>query len=410
MDPVAMGSEAPIRRAPRPHPRALPARPTPPREGSTAVHPPRPAAAQRIEALDGLRAVSILVVLLGHAARGVAAPAWLWPLRDLGILGVYLFFAISGFIITWLMLRERQRRGGIDLAAFWQRRAWRILPPFAAACAGIGTAAALGLMSWHWQSFLGALSFTKNTTLFQGDWFFGHFWSLSMEEQFYLVWPLLILPLLRSGRARGILLGVCLASPLLALFSLEVIPPKLDNTLPCIPYLGAGCLLALMLHSRRQPLAQVRARRLARQVALLVIPSCALAAAAFKRDVPGSVLATLLTASLQPLAAFILVAESVMESGLLRRPLSLAPLRWLGLASYSIYLWQQLFLAPPDTYRAAWWITAWPQNFFIAIGCGALAWLLVERPVAALKRRLANGPAASTVRSAEGAAAKGVAG
>jgi peptidoglycan/LPS O-acetylase OafA/YrhL len=420
MEPVVKGSEAQSlvedrqgarpQRAPQVRPRSRPLRQAPPRSAHTARAAGPGTAPQRIEALDGLRAASILIVLLGHAARGREAPGWLSPFRDLGILGVYLFFTISGFIITLLMLRERQRRGSISLSAFWQRRAWRILPPFAAACAGIALAAALGLMHWHWQSFLGALSFTKNTTLFQGDWFFGHFWSLSMEEQFYLAWPLLILPLLRSGRARTILLGVCLASPLLALFSLEVIPPKLDNTLPCIPYLGAGCLLALMLHGRRPALARLRARRLARPAALLLLPLCALATAAFKRDDPGSVLATLLTATLQPLAAFILVAESVLEDGLLRRPLSFAPLRWLGLASYSIYLWQQLFLAPPDTYRSAWWFTAWPQNFFIAIACGVLAWLLVERPVAALKRSLAGAPAASTERTAGSATAGGTAG
>jgi peptidoglycan/LPS O-acetylase OafA/YrhL len=386
MEPVVKGSEARPQRAVRARHSAL--RPLLPRGTAAARLPRSEPLPQRIEALDGLRAVSILIVLLGHAARGVAAPAWLWPLRDLGILGVYLFFVISGFIITLLMLRERQRRGSISLAAFWQRRAWRILPPFAAACAGIGLLAALGLMQWHWHSFLGALSFTRNTSLFEGDWFFGHFWSLSMEEQFYLCWPLLILPLLRSGHAMALLLAASLASPLLALFSLEVIPPQLDNTLPCIPYLAAGCLLALLLQNRQRAFGQLRARRRLRQAALLLLPLCAVLAAAFRREAPSSALAVMLSAVFQPLTAFLMVAESVMEEGLLRRALSLAPLRWLGLASYSIYLWQQPFLAPPDTYRAHWWITAWPQNLFAAIACGALAWLLVERPAAALKRRL----------------------
>lgn len=392
MEPVVKGSEARLQRAPRPHSRIqrqLPARST------VAKRLPGPdAAPQRIEALDGLRAVSIVIVLLGHAARGVDAPAWLWPIRDLGILGVYLFFTISGFIITLLMLRERQRRGGISLAAFWRRRAWRILPPFAAACAGIALLAALGLMQWHWQSFLGALTFTKNTTLFQGDWFFGHFWSLSMEEQFYLFWPLLILPLLRSGRAVAVLLAASLASPLLALFSLEVIPPRLDNTLPCIPYLAAGCLLALLLQNRQRAFGRLRTRRLLRRIALVAVPLLAIIAAAFKRDDPSSALAVMLAATLQPLAAFILVAESVMEEGLLRGALSFAPLRWLGLTSYSIYLWQQPFMAPPDAYQAQWWCTAWPQNILVAIACGGLAYLLVEKPVAALKRRLTRSPGA----------------
>ena len=398
MESAAKGSEARPQRVPRAHAHANAVRamrayePLTHAAATAAQRRPDPLP-QRIDSLDGLRALSILIVLVGHAARGNNPPAFLWPIRDLGILGVFLFFAISGFIITLLMLRERQRSGTVSLSAFWKRRALRILPPFAAACAGIAVAASLGLMVWHWQSFFGALTFTKNFNWLEGDWFFGHFWSLSMEEQFYLFWPLLFLSLMHSGRAAVVLLSMVLASPLLALTGLEVIPPKLANSLPCIPYLAAGCLLAVLLHTRERLFGKLRLRLGLRRAVLWLVPLCALAAACYKRDGHYLAFGTALQAALLPLAAFVLVAETVMEDGLLRRTLSWAPLRWLGLASYSIYLWQQLFLGEPDTYEAHWFWTVWPQNILAALVCGTLAYLLVERPVSSLKKYLQRGHA-----------------
>jgi peptidoglycan/LPS O-acetylase OafA/YrhL len=343
--------------------------------------------AQRIDGLDGLRALSIAIVLLGHAARGVDPPRWLWPLRDLGTLGVYLFFAISGFIITLLMLRERQRRGRVSLKAFWQRRALRILPPFAAACCGIALAAASGLIAWHWQSFLGALSFTKNTELFRGDWFFGHFWSLSMEEQFYLLWPLLFLLLMALNGAPSVLLAMALSAPLLALLN-RLSYPLFNNILPCLPYLSLGCLLAVLLNERHRWLQWWRERRGLRAASLLVLPALAVACAVAQRNGERPYLSDPLAAGFGLLAAFTLLAETVLNDGLLCRPMSLAPLRWLGLISYSLYLWQQLFMGPPDAYLAHWQLSAWPQNMVAAIVCASLAYLLVEKPAAALKQRL----------------------
>jgi len=390
MESVVKGSEAHPQLVQRADTRKSAAHPA--RIAAATASQPRPDALPgRIDALDGLRAISILIVLLGHASRGNSAPAFLWPIRDLGILGVYLFFAISGFIITLLMLRERQCSGSVSLSGFWKRRALRILPPFAAACGGIAVAAGCGLMIWHWQSFLGALTFTKNFNWLDGDWFFGHFWSLSMEEQFYLFWPLLFLFLMHSGRAAAVLLLMVVASPLLALTGLELVPPKLANSLPCIPYLAAGCLLAVLLHSRQRLFSRLRLQLGLRRGILWLVPLCALVAACYKRDGHSLAFAVALQAALLPLAAFILLAETVMEDGLLRSALSLAPLRWLGLASYSIYLWQQLFLGEPETYQAHWLLTAWPQNMVAALVCGMLAYVLVERPVSRLKRRLQRG-------------------
>jgi peptidoglycan/LPS O-acetylase OafA/YrhL len=93
-------------------------------------------AATRIAELDGLRALSIGVVLIGHGGAVAGHPPWLAPLRTVGVIGVELFLAISGFIITHLMVREHQRSGRLNLRHFWARRALRILPPLAVMMAG----------------------------------------------------------------------------------------------------------------------------------------------------------------------------------------------------------------------------------------------------------------------------------
>ena len=95
----------------------------------------------------------------------------------------------------------------------------------------------------------------------------------------------------------------------------------------------------------------------------------------------------------------------MLEDGLLHRALAWTPLRWIGLASYSMYLWQQIFLGPPETYLAHWAITRWPFNIFAAMAAGGLAYLLVERPVAALKQRLTRSPGATAGKAVQPARA-----
>jgi peptidoglycan/LPS O-acetylase OafA/YrhL len=152
-------------------------------------------ASGRIQGLDGLRAFAVLSVLGFH----------LWPdMMPGGFLGVDVFFVISGFLITTLLLRERERAGRINLAAFWKRRARRLLPAlFVVVTVSIGSAWAVNrelLVNIERQT-IEALTFSTNWgEIFAGsDYFAGSdqslfvtFWSLAVEEQFYLVWPLLL--------------------------------------------------------------------------------------------------------------------------------------------------------------------------------------------------------------------------
>ncbi|HET8881725.1 MAG TPA: acyltransferase [Solimonas sp.] len=352
----------------------------------------------RIDGLDGLRAVSILFVLVGHGAHTAGAPAFLHVLGEMGIVGVEIFFTISGFIITHLLLREHARDGRVDLRKFWMRRALRIVPPFCAAALAIAVAAASGVLQWHWPSFIGAVTLTKDTPLLPGDWFFGHIWSLSLEEQFYLIWPLVFALALDRRRTMIalalIVLGSVLATPLTVACA-----KGLQNIVPYVPHLAAGCLLAIALHAPREPRWLRRYRTLpARGTVLAALAIVALAVAWLRGRDLQDLRWLPLYAVLVPVTALLIVAEIALPDGRLRKVLALAPLRWLGRISYSLYLWQQLFLGPTDAYPHPWLWSSWPFNLFAAIACGALGYYLVEKPSARLKRRFERRAASTSAR------------
>jgi peptidoglycan/LPS O-acetylase OafA/YrhL len=158
-----------------------------------------PVKGSRIPYLDGLRAYSILLVVLAHASD---AQAWLakkaYPqifLPD-AALGVRIFFVPSGFIITSLLLNERDATGRISIRGFYERRIARIIPASYLYIATIAVLTALRVTSVPLSSFLAAITYTVNLHMLWSHVGasmqaakFGHFWTLSIEEQFYLFWP-----------------------------------------------------------------------------------------------------------------------------------------------------------------------------------------------------------------------------
>lgn len=182
-----------------------------------------------IPSLDGLRAVSIGLVLLAHAAATAGAPSWLDrpEIVSLGNVGVRFFFVISGFLITTLLLRDIERYGQVRLKLFYLRRALRILPAFLC-YVGVMWSLYLGgviKLNFHVPSrqhvetaipdLLHALTFTANYA-HDYNWYFNHLWTLSVEEQFYLLWPFTLCFL---GLQRGLAIGcaILLLAPFIRL-------------------------------------------------------------------------------------------------------------------------------------------------------------------------------------------------
>lgn len=201
--------------------------------------------------IDGLRAVSILAVVLYHA--GV-------PGFQAGYLGVDVFFVISGFLITGQLLREVEITGGIDLKRFYARRVRRIVPAFVTMAVGTSVLAILFLLPLNEQRLFGnALSraavFYYNVAVWRGGYDYGavdaqeqplmHTWSLSVEEQFYLVWPFMCLVATRIGRPLASFMAVVLVS---LLGTWWVFPHDADAAFFLLPFraweLGLGACAA----------------------------------------------------------------------------------------------------------------------------------------------------------------------
>lgn len=276
----------------------------------------------RFAPLDGLRALSVLPVVLFHAAP--APPGG--PVGR-GPLGVDMFFALSGFLITSRLLRERERDGAIDLGAFWIRRALRIFPLYFAVLGAYAAYAAWGLpdASPTRAHFFESLPFyaTYTTNLFVAfdvsfPVLFAFSWSLAVEEQFYVVWP----PLLRASR-RGHVPWVAALVALALVLGAQTFAP-LGARLPLPIVLGAAA--AITLHDRRGFALLGRALGAPPVACALVLG----AVATFFFDVPLAL--AHLTFALLVAAAAVAPPEGVL------RGLNAAPLRFVGEISYGVYL------------------------------------------------------------------------
>ena len=304
----------------------------------------RPMQPQRhyIPTLDGWRSVAIIFVLLCHGLT-LSHPSArfekvLNPLvMNLGQQGVSLFFAISGYLITTLLLSEYQATGGISLRGFYTRRIFRILPPAYTYLAVIATLGAVGVLSLTHSEIPSAL-FVYNNYWPSRSWFTQHFWSLSMEEHFYLLWPAL-LALCGLRRARWVALAGILLTIFWRPFGLHAIHlavPELERTDMRLDAFLFACLLALLVHNNR-----ALQKHLATPVFHYGVLAVLMVGYAFALVYPMQLTKLAFQSFMLPL---VIVPTTLMPAAAFSRFLELPLLRWFGRISYSVYLWQQLIL------------------------------------------------------------------
>lgn len=341
--------------------------------------------------LDGLRAIAILLVM-AHNAR--------IPYTAGGFVGVDLFFTLSGYLITSILLAEHDRTSTIRISRFYARRALRLLPAL------LVMIAAMCLYAYGAQTpdnarttYFGAgytVFYVANwVAAFQGEVLgvFGHAWSLSVEEQFYLLWPLLLLFLLRKfGEAR--LLPFCVAA--MASSALWRFALSAAGAPPLRTYCGtdtrsdallAGCALAIFLRT----LPESRRLTLARYTGYAAIPVGAAwlaIAATANANAPSTFQYWILIASL---LGTVLIGAAELSSAWLTAILSFGPLVWIGKISYGLYLWHNPAIAI-DARKLAWFHLGpeylIPVRLAATLLAATLSYYIIERQFLVRKQRL----------------------
>lgn len=325
----------------------------------------------RDRAVDGWRAIAALFVVVAHAAtfrygaaEGALAHVAQRLATPLAQTGVQIFFVISGYIITALMMRERQASGRVDLAAFYTRRSCRILPPLLVYYASLVLLDASGALSLPLTSLVSSASFSCNTGIVDCHWWVAHTWSLAVEEQFYFVWPMLFVLVAPLLRARLLTFGVIACGVAVALR-----PGVFHSNATSFGCIAAGALYASSAALRHMvQRARATAPWLAAVALLLIAPLTRFDAA--------------VSVFLPPLVTYVVFCGNALPW--VRAILSAPPFQLVGAASYSLYLWQQLFLAQPRHYAADA-----PSLLLLPLAVLASVWL-VERPAITLGRRLSR--------------------
>jgi peptidoglycan/LPS O-acetylase OafA/YrhL len=330
------------------------------------------AAAKRIPTLDGWRGIAILLVLVGHFAPSIGGSSIPW-LNRIGLHGVAIFFVLSGFLITTLLMREREQTGTVNLRRFYLRRFFRLMP-----CAWCFLAMMAFLNAWTPTKLFspgeiyGAIFFFRNYVGSELHPITGHFWSLSIEEQFYLFWPSLLL-MLGATRARWFAVAAAAAIAAYRFLHWGEISSQPFAVSEMTQYradaLLVGCIMALVLPELRRYLR-----------AWMALPLLA-----------GVLACMRLHSDMIPLHESVLVALLLAVTSQCSAPflrvLDFKPLAFLGTISYSIYVWQQPF-----------WMFARPTVTGVCVALSMLAavavasYYLIEKPAIAFGRKLVEAP------------------
>lgn len=338
-----------------------------------------------VPAFDGLRAVAVLAVMLFHAQ-----PGWLPG----GFIGVDVFFVLSGYLITRLLLVEYGAHGRIAWRRFYGRRARRLAPALllmlVAYCAWMSLVPGVD-MAAHLRDALLAFLYVSNwVRAFDGQalHYLGHTWSLAVEAQFYLLWPLLVLRVLRRNAAPA---SLAAWAALLALASwgarlgllwsgasLERMYNGLDSH---ADGLMAGALLAAGWSgaSRWWEELPAWARR-----ALLGAAMALLGALIARADWTSPWMSGLGYVAVSLTVVVLLLALGSAEPSLLGRLLSTRLLVWVGTISYGLYLWHFPVLRVLQDWELGGW-TLVLAGFALTFAPAAASYYLVERPL--LRRR-----------------------
>lgn len=347
----------------------------------TASGTSAPATGKYRPELDGIRAFCILFTIANHIPGT--------PEFVVGTVGVDVFFALSGWLITWLLMVERSRYGSISLKAFYIRRVFRIAPLYFA------TIALYFVAVWATKRLTGdqqaadllhrslpyLVTFNREYAPFELDQFFGHPWTLGIEEKFYILWPLILVFWVRWPRATA----VAAVMVVIALFWPAPDPPKL---LRGYIGLGVGAGLAVLAFNG-EAAKQLLANRWTRIVGLstMIVAYVLLV-------VLGGYWWNIVVAC----GAGLLISNLWLNpTGLTPRILSWGPLAFAGRLTYAMYLlhglaWNSVFVISQKLGFGMPWLVLFGASYLVTFVAALIAHTVLEQPLINVGRRLASRP------------------
>lgn len=343
---------------------------------------------KRIHSLDGIRFVSICLVLGAHLTKTSNISIEYNHISKYffdGGLGVMIFFVLSGYLITYLLLNEENSNGNISLSNFYFRRVLRIFPVYYAFVFILFILNLSTKIEISTCAFVSSLTFTKN--LFCGSWIDGHLWSLSIEEQYYLLWPFFIKYFKVNLR-----IIICLFFVIICPFARVYFYLNNDtSSLLFSPFsnfdsLFIGSLLAILSENNKlffDNILKFKTNyfRIAALIAVYAVWY-------IKLKLVLGIITIPVGNSIQSIAiSYLILSYSKISSGLIYKFLNINFIQFIGRLSFSIYIWQQLFFVSNDFYTPfSLWYLNFPFNVFCIFITAVISYYFLEKPF--LKFRL----------------------
>ncbi|WP_316736077.1 acyltransferase [Pedobacter aquatilis] len=345
---------------------------------------------KHIPSLDGWRAVAIMMVILGHfmltLEKGGAIHTIL-KLTAIGNLGVKIFFVLSGFLITTLLIKEKIKYANINLKNFFIRRALRIIPVLYLYLIAVFLVNYLFNLNLTISNFIGPLFYVNNFNFLSGTWITQHTWSLAVEEQFYLVWPAIF----KYSKNR-ILTCIIIILIIPGFVIVEYLDPEVGNYILAPFFIPASSIFMGALISLLSFNSYISSKFLISKnfkfgifiFAIVLIYSIYYFSAKStyaKFILPfGNILTDFCF-------IYIILFSIIRKDHFIFKVLNSRIFIQIGIISYSLYIWQQLFIIPKGNYPILEHYIYFPYNLISVFIFGFLSFYLFEKPFLKLKER-----------------------
>lgn len=334
----------------------------------------------RIYGLDMIRGAAVFLVLMRHAWPGAFGGA--------GIVGVVMFFALSGYLITGILTRELAQTGCINFKRFYIHRFYRLLPPLLALITVYTVVqATMGLFGDKdsiLRVWVVSLTYTANLPFWSGSDAIGHLWTLATEEQFYLIWPFVLVFAYRVRRLKAVLLSAIAFAMVVCVVSVIFAAPDVERIYMLPTSWAVSILIGALGSVYKDQLFRLMPSGVVAQSGFAFAASVGLLAISISPGLKQSAATYILLGPLIAVLTLVLVVRAESAS---KRPSWVEPIVALGTISYAAYLWNypvaQVFGESPLGLLPG--LASMAVTILLAI----ISWWAVERPAAKLRRRFA---------------------